>query len=94
MGGNHNQECSKVESRFRDLIECNGLPQFRVDLYGDVIGQQPIESTTTFEIVEEELIVEGYDAAGYSVIDGELVYSFRGNVENDPSLMRSCCVKN
>lgn len=94
MVGNHSQECSKEESRFRDLIQCNELPQFRVDVYGNAVGQQPIQATTTFEIVNEELVVKGYNSSGYSLIDGDLIYSFRGNVENDPSLMRSCCLKN
>jgi len=91
MGENHNQECSKEESLLRDLIKCNGLPQFRVDHYGEVIGQQPINATTEFSMENGELYVQGFDAAGYSVIDGDLVYSFVGNVENDPTKIRSCC---
>lgn len=91
MVGNHNPGCMKGGSITKTIIESNGLPLFRIDIFGDAIGKQPIGSTTEFYIEDGNLIVVGENAEGFSVIDGILVYSYIGNVDNDPTRIASCC---
>lgn len=91
MGCSQSKGCSKEGRTLQGIIESNCLPQFRVGDYGELLGKIPSCSDLEFIVEDGVLYVSGKNSNGFSVIGGDLIYSFVGNVENDPTIKGCCC---
>ena len=87
----NSQECSQDQTP-QSLLSGQYLVDPNILITGDLIIDITNSPNTTFSATAEgDLVVSGKNAAGYSISpQGDLVYTFEGNINADPTDEGEC----